>query len=673
LTETGLYIILIGIIALLLALFQYLHKSKRNKLHYILAFLRFNTYFLILLLILNLSINKNIVETIKPNLIVSVDNSTSIKYNSQNKTVENLVELFKNNEALNTKFSINYYSFGNNLEVLDSLSFNKNETNLALPFQEFSKLYTKNLAPVVFISDGNQTVGNSVEFVNYKSPVFPYVIGDTTVYEDIYIRQLNLNKFTNINNKFPVELFINYTGAKSISKKLTIYNKGAKIYSKQLHFTTNESVKNESFFLTATTKGTQYYTATIEELDRELNTVNNSKSFSINVIDKKLKILILTSIIHPDLGMLKKSIESNHQYSVTISNILNYKDNIADYQLIILNQPTVEFKNIFESVIAKKVNYFIISGLSTDWDFLNKIQQNFIKKVINQSENYHPVFNTNYSSFLSDDIGFADFAPLEDSFGDVTFNIPYNTLLFKKVGTIETQKPLLATFENENQRSALLLGESSWRWRMNSYVENKTFEYFDGFILNLIQYLSSNKRNKQLTVTIQPIYYANETIQVSASYLDKNFNFDNRVKLWLTISNKESGFLKRVPFTTLDSKFVIELSNIPTGEYKYTVNVENQSPKLHGSFKILPFEVEQQFTNANSSALKMLSNKTKGKIYYTNQEDDLIKNLIADQRFKSIQKTNIVKTPLINWKWILTVILLSLSLEWFTRKYYGKI
>jgi len=248
LTETSLYIILIGIIALLLALFQYLHKSKRNKLHYILAFLRFNTYFLILLLILNLSINKNIVETIKPNLIVSVDNSTSIKYNSQNKTVENLVELFKNNEALNTKFSINYYSFGNNLEVLDSLSFNKNETNLALPFREFSKLYTKNLAPVVFISDGNQTVGNSVEFVNYKSPVFPYVIGDTTVYEDIYIRQLNLNKFTNINNKFPVELFINYTGAKSISKKLTIYNKGAKIYSKQLHFTTNESVKMNRFF-----------------------------------------------------------------------------------------------------------------------------------------------------------------------------------------------------------------------------------------------------------------------------------------------------------------------------------------------------------------------------------------------------------------------------------------
>lgn len=672
-TETGLYIILIGIIALLLALFQYLYKSKKNTLHLILVFFRFSTYFLVLLLILNPSINKNIVETIKPNLIVSVDNSTSIKYNSQDNTVKNLVELFKNNEDLNTKFSVNYYSFGNKLDVLDSLNFNKNQTDLALPFQEFSKLYTKDIAPVVLITDGNQTVGNSVEYVNYKSPVFSFIVGDTTKYEDIYIGQLNTNKFTNRNNKFPVELFINYTGAKAISKQLTIYNKGTKIYTKQLHFATNETVKNESFFLTATTKGTQYYTATIEELNQEQNTINNSKNFSINVIDKKLKILILTSIIHPDLGMFKKSIESNKQYSVTISDISDYKVNTSDYQLIILNQPTEEFKNMFESINDKKLNYFIISGLSTDWDFLNKIQQNFTKNVIGQSEDYLPIFNSNYASFFSDDIGFSEFSPLNDKFGNVIFSVPYEALLFQKVGIIDTKKPLLVTFENNNQRVAVLFGENSWSWRMNSYVENKTFEYFDNFILNIIQYLSSNKKNRQLTVTVQPIYYANETIRVFASYLDKNFNFDNRAKLWLTISNKENDFLKKVPFTALESKFTIELSNIPSGEYEYTVTVENKSPKLSGSFKVLPFEVEQQFTNANNSTFNVLSNKTKGDIYYINQEDELIKNLVADQRFKSIQKATLSKTPLINWKWILGIIALSLSIEWFTRKYYGKI
>ncbi|WP_456377178.1 VWA domain-containing protein, partial [Lutibacter sp.] len=577
-------IILIGIIALLLALFQYVFKSKKNRLNSILAFLRFFTYFLILLVLLNPSIKKNSIKTTKPILAVAIDNSKSINYNAQTNNIKNFVALLKNNTTLNKKFTINYYSFGNNLKVLDSLSFNENQTNLAVPFQEFSKLYNKALAPVIIISDGNQTVGNSLEFIEYKNPVFPFIVGDTTVYKDIYIKQLNVNKFTNINNKFPVELFVNYTGTKSISKKLSVYHKGTKVYSKKLHFSKSETIKNESFFLTAASKGTQYYTVVIEELDKEQNTINNTKSFSINVLEEKSKILILTSIIHPDLGMLKKSIESNKQYSATISNITNLKNNISDYQLIILNQPTKEFKGVFEEISSKKLNYFIISGLSTDWEFLNRIQPNFKKNRLSQTENYYPVFNATYASYFNKDIGFSNFAPLTDSFGDILFSIPYNTLLFQQIEAIKTEKPLLATFENNNQRAAILLGENSWKWRMNSYVENNTFEYFDNFMSNLIQYLSSNKKNKQLSVSIEPIYYSNESIQISASFLDKNFNFDSRAKLWITVSNKKKNYLQKLPFSLFQSAFFVELPNLPADEYVYVVSVENQDTILSGSF-----------------------------------------------------------------------------------------
>jgi len=208
---------------------------------------------------------------------------------------------------------------------------------------------------------------------------------------------------------------------------------------------------------------------------------------------------------------------------------------------------------------------------------------------------------------------------------------------------------------------------------MNSYTSNKTFEVFDDFMSNLIQYLASNQKDKRLSVSVNSIYYANETIGISASYLDKNFNFDARAKLWLTISSKENNFLKKIPFVALESRFTIELSNLPSAEYAYSVSVENQTLTESGSFKILPFEIEQQFTNANDNELKMLAKKSNGAIYYSNQEIELIEDLISDVRFKSIQKATTIKTPLINWKWILGLILLSLSIEWFTRKYFGKI
>ena len=101
---------------------------------------------------------------------------------------------------------------------LDTLNFSENHTNLTLPFQEFSKFDKAENTPVILITDGNQTIGNNVELFNYKSPVFPFIIGDTTIVEDIFIHRLNVNKFTYINNKFPIELFVNYSGNRPVTK-----------------------------------------------------------------------------------------------------------------------------------------------------------------------------------------------------------------------------------------------------------------------------------------------------------------------------------------------------------------------------------------------------------------------------------------------------------------------
>ncbi len=673
-TTTFLLIILAAVTALLVAVFQYFFKTKETgQLRYWLTFVRFLSIFFILLLIINPSIEKERIDIVKPALVIAVDNSTSIKYNALNSTVIDFVNQLQDDDELTNKFAINTFGFGNKVYVLDSLNFSEDKTNLAIPLKEFSSLYKSETAPVILITDGNQTVGRNIEFVHYKDPVYPFIVGDTTVFEDIAITQLNINKNTYLNNQLPVELFVVYSGNNSVTKQLAIYHKGSIVYSKQLHFSTTENVKTESFFLTATQNGTQFYTAKIDVLKDEQNILNNSKDFSIHVIDEQSKILILTSIVHPDIGMLKKSIESNKQRSVEISHVVDFKGNLADYQLIIIYQPTDKFENIFKEIDTKKINYFIISGSNTDWKFLNSIQNNFKKEAISATENYSPVFNINYPNFINNDIGFSSFTPLEDKFGDVTFDIPYNSLLFQKIGIIETENPLFVTFGNNNQKGALLLGENSWRWRMNSFAEFKTFELFDGFMSNIVQYMVSDIDKKKLNVSGKSMYYANEIIQISASYLDENFNFDNRARLWLTVTNRDNNFLKKIPFVVTNNTFNVSLSNIPFGEYLYTVSVEDQDESTSGSFKIVPFEVEQQFTSSNDTQLKILADKTAGRIFYSGQENALISELKADDRYKSIQQITSIKTPLIAWKWLLGLIILFLSVEWFTRKYFGKI
>lgn len=671
---TILLVLIAILIAFFLVYFQYFYKNRNvSQLSYWLSFFRFIAIFSILLLFINPSLNKKNIEIIKPNLVIAVDNSSSINYNSQSDNVTAILKLLKNNTALNNKFSVNYYSFGNQLSILDSLNFKEPQTNLSLPFTEFNTIYRNQQYPIVIITDGNQTIGNSLEFINFKNPVFPVIVGDTTKTEDIYIQQLNTNKYTIKDNQFPVEVFINYVGSKSVNKKISVWHNEKIVFSKELSFFPLENSQNISFFLNAEKKGVQFYTVKIEALENEQNTLNNSKNFSIEVIEEASKILIITSINHPDLGMLKNAIETNKQQKATIFEIDNFNSQITDYNLVILYQPNYKFKSIFNKINNQNLNFLVISGLSTDWDFLNENQSLFHKNKIFEVENYQASFNKNFSTFMTDDIGFSTFPPLEDNFGTIEFSTKFETLLYQKIGTIETETPLLAIFDTGKQKGGILLGENSWKWRMSSFQSKQTFEYFDLFISNLLQYLASDFTKNRLSVNLNSIYFTNETINISANYLDANFNVASKAKLWLTITNKNNTYFNKVPLTFVENHFEVELSNIPPNEYVGEVTVENSSEKLNFEFKILPFEVEQQFTQANATILNKLAVKTNGTIFYNNQASLLVEQLNTDNRFKSIQKTTTIRTSLINWKWLLVLVILSLSIEWFVRKYFGKI
>ena len=123
-SETLIYIILAGIIALGLALFQYFTKNKSmSKLNMLFSFLRFLSVFAVLILIINPSFDKIKIAIEKPNLIVAIDNSSSVSHLKQDRSVLEFVENIKNNNDLKNKFNINYYTFGESLNASDSITF----------------------------------------------------------------------------------------------------------------------------------------------------------------------------------------------------------------------------------------------------------------------------------------------------------------------------------------------------------------------------------------------------------------------------------------------------------------------------------------------------------------------------------------------------------------------
>lgn len=675
-TETIVYIIIAGVISLALAFFMYGYRAKQGgKLRWIFGTLRFVVLFSVLLLIINPEFKGETYSIEKPKLPILVDNSASVEVLEQENNVTDFIKKLKENKKLNDKFDLSYFSFGSTFRESDSLSFTEKNTNISQALSAANQIFKNRTAPTILVSDGNQTLGTDYEFssTSFKNPVYPVILGDSIQYTDLKIQQLNTNRYAFLKNQFPVEVILTYSGVGAVNSEFIITQGESTIYRNKISLTEKENSTTLNFHLPANSVGFQKYTAHILPLDNEKNKTNNIKHFAVEVIDQATNVLVVSQISHPDLGALKRSITTNEQRTLTLKKPLEAASVLNDYQLIILYQPDRNFAAVFSEMDKLGKNSWIISGLDTDWTFLNSAQENFKKKSSSQKEGIQAQYNSNYATFAVDDLGFDDFPPLYTRFGELTITVPYQMMLEQTVNRIATENPLLATMEINGKRNALWDGEGFWRWRAQSYLKKESFQDFDDFIGGIVQYLASNKRRSRLEVSSETFYYNNNPIKVSAQYFDANYNFDNRASLNITLTNQETEKKSVYPMLLRNNFFEVDLNSLPAGEYKYTVSVSDENFSSSGSFTILDFDVEQQFLNADIYKLRRTAENTGGKEYFITNADELIDHLINDSSYQNIQKAEIKTIPLIDWKYLLALIVIALSAEWFLRKYNGLI
>ena len=674
--ETIVYIVIAGFIALFLALFLYSYNVKNQlKLKPVFIFLRFLTIFSILLLLINPQFEHINYYTEKPNLIVAIDNSSSIKYLNQDQHTRKFIEEITNNKDLKSKFNIETYTFGNSLKASDSVDFSEKETNIANIFKQLSQVYNNNISPLLLITDGNQTFGNDYTFVasSYKQPIYPIILGDTITYTDVSIQQLNVNKYAFLKNKFPVECILVYNGHKAIKTRFEVYSGKNLVFSEPVTFSKKNNSKILNFTLPASRIGVISYKATVVPIENEKNRVNNTKSFAVEVIDQKTNVAIVSDFYHPDLGALKESIASNQQHQVSILKPEEVINQINDFQLFILYQPNQKFKKLIDLLDDEKKNRWTILGTKTDLNFLNTINKNYKHDITHQVEDYLAELNTSYAPFIIKDIHFESFPPLKSNFGSVTFSVPFETLLFKTINNNKTDQPLFATFELNGKREAVLFGENIWQWRAQSFLNDNSFTDFDDFISSIIQYLASNKRKTRLNVSYESFYNENNNLNIKAEFFDKNYIFDPRATLNITLKDSFSKVEKSIPFVLKNNMYQVDLSNLAPSDYRFTVTVGNGNISKSGSFKILDYNVEQQFLNANVTKLEQLATYSKGAGYFITNTDSFVSDILTDNRYKSVQKEKINTVPLIDWKYLLFLIVCSLAIEWFLRKFNGLI
>lgn len=671
-TNTILLVLLSILIAGGLSFFQYLYKAKsKSTINLLLAFFRFISIFGLLILLINPILTSNSLEIIKTPLPIVIDNSSSI---ANLKSSAKVLELYKNlssNKELKEKFEVETFQFDSEFKASNTFDFKGKQTNFDMIADNLKALYRNTIYPTVIVTDGNQTMGTDYVYrFNGNNKVFPVIVGDTTTFLDLKINQLNVNKYAFLKNKFPVEVFLQYSGNKSIAADFTIKNGNSVVVKEKVHFSPNKKTATLNLLLPADKVGLQVFKASVFSSEKEKNTYNNIKNFAVKVIDQKTTVAIVSAINHPDIAALKRSIESNAQRKVVLLKPNEVKT-LQDYNVLVLYQPNSTFKKLFVDNQKVGINSFIITGKATDFNFLNQQQNNFNFKLSSQKEDYLPEFNNQFNLFALDDIGFENFPPLENPFGTITTLGTTSTLLHSKIRSVKTNNPLLTFVEKQDKRFAYLFGENSWKWRLQSHVQEQSFTKYDIFIDKIIQYLTSDNSKKSLVVSHESFYNSGEAIVINAQYFNKNYEFDEKARLTISVVNAATKQTKNYDLLKGSNSYSVNLDGIGAGVYNFTVKELNSKTSYSSHFEILDFEIEKQFVNPDTQKLQQLAQETNGKSYFDNQINDLIEELIKNQDYKAVQKNVSKKTPLIDWYWLLVIIALALSSEWFIRKYNG--
>ncbi|MEQ3689909.1 MAG: hypothetical protein ABNG98_00165 [Flavobacterium sp.] len=669
---TILLLVLSVVIAALLSFYQYIYKAKnRSKVTLFLAFLRFISVFTILLLLINPIISRKINEIEKIPLPIIVDNSSSITELENTNTVSDLFNTILKDKGLNEKYSVQSFTFDEELKSSENPYFKGKQTRIDNISKELKQLYRNKRFPIVLLTDGNQTQGNDYVYTFPENIlVNPVILGDTTTVVDLKVAQINVNKYAFLKNKFPVEIFLQYNGNQAVESMFSIIQGNQVVFKEKVQFTKGKKAITVNALLPAAKVGIQKYTAVISPLSAEKNKTNNSKYFAVEILDQRSEIALIADINHPDISAVKRSIEVNEQRKVITLKVNEIKS-LEKYNLFVIYQPNSKFQSVFDHIKNSNSNCFIITGKHTDFTFLNKNKTDFAFQSSNQTENYSANFNSTFTNFSQENIGFENLSPLENKFVSIVPKTKIETLLFARVRNVTLESPLMAFTEVNKQRTSYLFGENLWKWRSETYLAKNDFKDFDLFMDKTIQYLISNDAKKSLVVQHENFYNTGENISIKAQYFNKNYEFDADALLEITLINQSTKKVLKYNFIKTNTDFEVVFNDLEAGNYSFTVRETKQKEVYNGNFEVLDYNSEKQFVNPNKDQLTLLAKNTNGNVYYPNQIERLINVLTKDEQYKPIAKQVVQKSPLINLKWLLILLAITLATEWFVRKYNG--
>lgn len=568
------------------------------------------------------------------------------------------------------------------LALRDQASFNDRLSDFSGMFSELNAVYdNRNVGALIIASDGIFNTGaNPVyQLKGLPYPVMTVALGDTSTRQDLMILKVNFNRLVYLNNQFPVEVVLHAHASEGSMTRLTIYQDGKEVAGQDVPVDRDDFTRAYPFVLDAKKSGLNKITITLDPVEGEITGANNRRDIFIEVLDSRNKVLILAAAPHPDISALKQAITSNQNYEVEDFLYQDFKGNPGEYNLVILHQlpSRDEAASQFISTISdKKVPVLFILGPKSDLVRFNQSRSglNLISGRM-LTEEAIPSLNPGFNAFsLTPEVRnwLIGLPPLNSPLGDYQVSNAAKVLLYQRLGSVETSRPMILFNETLDGRSGVIAGEGIWKWRLYDYARNENHLAFDELVNKMVQFLGLKEQKKKFRIYHKTNFLENQAVEFDAELYNENYELVNTPDIGITIQDEEGRQFPFV-FNKTGNAYQLSTGTFPPGNYTYVAKAGEtaQYPPESGQFTVSSLDLESLNTIADHNLLYQLAQENEGKLYGPGQLGQLAEDLLQREEIKPVTYTRKSYEDLINKWWVVGIILGLLTMEWFLRKRAG--